>query len=58
MLSKIDDQTSRAIQVEVFVGRDDCGGAVFGDDGGAGVFLAWLQGFAGVYGGGKFLAVE
>ena len=26
-----------------FAGRDDGGGAVFGDDGGAGIFLAGLQ---------------
>ena len=37
---------------------DDCCGAVFGDDGGAGIFLAGLQRVAGVDGGGEFLAVE
>ena len=36
------------VQVEAFAGWDDCGGTVFGDDGGAGIVLAGAEGFAGV----------
>src|SRR5580765_2581917 len=36
------------VQVEAFAGWDDCGGAVFSDDGGAGIVLAGAEVFAGV----------
>jgi hypothetical protein len=41
-----DYQVAGFIDVELFPGRDDCRGAVFGDEGGAGVFLIGLEFFS------------
>ena len=46
------------IDDESGAGRDDCGGAVFGDDGGAGITLAGTKFVAGVDSCLLFLAVE
>ena len=46
--SKRNDQVSDEVEVEALAGRDDCGGAVFGDDGGAGIFFAESEFVAGV----------
>lgn len=46
------------VEVKALSGRDDCGGAVFGDDGGARIVLAGFEGFAGVDCCREFLAVE
>ena len=51
-------QVSRSIQVEALAGRDHGRGAVFGDDGGAGVFSAGVELVSGVELRGEFLAVE
>ena len=47
-LPNIHNQVAGAVEVETFSWRDDGRGAVFGDDGGAGVFLAGLKIVAGV----------
>lgn len=54
----IDHKISGGVEVEAFAGGDYCGGAIFGDDGGAGVGLAWLEFFAGADRGCEFLAIE
>src|SRR5437764_669863 len=41
-----DDQVLGVVEVEGCARRDDCGGAVFGDDGGSGVFLAGAEFFS------------
>ena len=38
-----DHQVPDSVEVEAFAGRDDCSGAVFGDDGGAGTGFAGFQ---------------
>src|SRR5271169_3891826 len=48
LLTKGDQQGSHTVEVEAFAWGDNRGGAVFGDDGWAGVGFAGLQGFAGV----------
>ena len=44
--------------MEAAVGRDDRGGAVFGDDGGPGVFMCGSEGLSFVEFREEFLAVE
>ena len=44
--------------MKLLAGRDDGGGAVFGDDGGAEVFSTGLEVVSGVKLRGEFLAVE
>lgn len=53
-----DHQISSVVEVELFLWRDDGGGAVFGDDGGAGVFSRGLEVVSGVDLRGEFLAIE
>src|SRR5882724_11517994 len=54
----LDYEICGGVEVEALTRRNDCRGAVFGDDGGAGVFLSWLQGVAGVELRGEVFAIE
>ena len=53
-----DDKVVCSVDAEVFSGWDDGGGAVFGDDSGAGVVLAGAEGVSGVDFRFLFLAFE
>ena len=57
-LSDCNNQVRGGVEVEAFPGWDHRSGAVFGNDGGAGVLPAGLECFAGVDLRGKSLAVE
>ena len=46
--SDCNNQVGGAVEIEISLGWDDGGGAVFGDDGGAGIFFAELEFVAGV----------
>src|SRR6266446_7297788 len=52
------NQVSRRVYMETIAGWNDCGRAVFGDDGWARIFLAGLQGVARADCCPEFFAVE
>src|SRR5229473_394653 len=56
--SDCNNEVGGTVEVETGAGRDDRGGAVFGDDGGAGVFSAAAEVVSGVDLRFEFLAVE
>ena len=57
-LCRGDQQVPCVVEVKVFAGWDDGSGTVFGDDGGAGIFLAGAEVVAGVKLRGEMHAVE
>jgi hypothetical protein len=56
--SDCNNQVGGAVEAETFAGWNECGGAVFGDDGGAGVSLAGAEFVSRVEVGFEFLALE